>query len=197
MASPPSFHLRRWKLLAIVALLCHQAEAFGMGKEIRAKALAVSSTVGEVAEAVNGETYQEIIKDEATLEDAEFLRKRVPVVIRYSAGSGLKPFYLTVAKRIKEEFPDVILDKVILPADTSEHGDDDVSTFEVLIDGKLVVSKYRKSETNSVFVSMSEVELAVTRARRKRRPSTVYGEEGTNLRLEMLKKDRSKNASAD
>jgi len=191
-----------------------------MGKEIRAKALAVSSTVGEVAEAVNGETYQEIIKDEATLEDAEFLvsddqlvetfapalkfskyvtmqRKRVPVVIRYSAGSGLKPFYLTVAKRIKEEFPDVILDKVILPADTSEHGDDDVSTFEVLIDGKLVVSKYRKSETNSVFVSMSEVELAVTRARRKRRPSTVYGEEGTNLRLEMLKKDRSKNASAD
>ena len=124
--------------------------------------------------------------------------KRVPVSIRYSADSGLKPYFLTVAKRIKETFPDVLLERVILPkmdigesgftssGDTSFAG----STFEVLVDGKAVVKTAptggRKSSpyfaggnSMTVFVSMDELEMAVGRARRKRRPSTVYGEDGS------------------
>mmetsp|Transcript_22014 Transcript_22014/g.49328 ORF Transcript_22014/g.49328 Transcript_22014/m.49328 type:complete len:356 (+) Transcript_22014:201-1268(+) len=44
-------------------------------------------------------------------EDEEFSveenKKRVPVTIRYSEDSGLKPYYLTVAKRVKDQYPDV------------------------------------------------------------------------------------------
>eukprot|EP00538_Stauroneis_constricta_P007085 CAMPEP_0119571000 /NCGR_PEP_ID=MMETSP1352-20130426/43899_1 /TAXON_ID=265584 /ORGANISM="Stauroneis constricta, Strain CCMP1120" /LENGTH=214 /DNA_ID=CAMNT_0007620677 /DNA_START=38 /DNA_END=682 /DNA_ORIENTATION=+ len=186
-------------LLVINCCSIQQACGFAITNHHQPSTSIMRGTVDEIAEAVNGEVYQEIINDddEESLVDTDFIKKRVPVLIRYSADSGLKPFYLTVAKRINAAFPDVLLDKAILPADTSDNGggggsggDDDTSTFEILVDGKLVASKNRKSATNSVFVSMNEVGLAVSRARRRRRPATVYGEEGTNLRLEMLRRDR-------
>lgn len=124
------------------------------------------------------------------------------VSIRYSAESGLKPFFLTVAKRIKETFPDVILERVILPkVVVGESGFDAKSafagsTFEVLVDGKVVVRRApgRKggvSNEMTVFVSMQELDVAISRARRRRRPSTSYGEgddlEDDKSRLEALK----------
>ena len=116
------------------------------------------------------------------------------MAIRYSAESGLKPYFLTVAKKIKEAYPDVVLDKVILPK--VEVGDDsknDNPTFEVLVDGKMIVRTSTRrdrsmstSDNMSIFVSMQELDTAISRARRRRRPTTAYGDDA-NARLELTK----------
>jgi hypothetical protein len=116
------------------------------------------------------------------------------VAIRYSADSGMKPYFLTVAKKLKDIHPDIILDKVILPKVVAGDGKPEISpTFEVLVDGKVILPTLGKKDRvgsagKIVFVSMVELDIAISRARRRRRPSTVYGdEEGSNARLEMLK----------
>jgi hypothetical protein len=128
----------------------------------------------------------------------EIQSKRVPVTIRYSAESGLKPFFLTTAKHIKEAFPDVVIERVILPKVNHIINESNVdtkggalagSTFEVLVDGKVVVrtAPGRKSGVHqvntemTVFINMQELNGAISRARRRRRPSnTVYGGERGN-----------------
>lgn len=126
--------------------------------------------------------------------------KRVLVTVRYSGDSGLKPYYLTVAKKLKLSHPDVVIEKRILPAKT----DPEDPTFEILVDSKVVVGKastqVQSLDTSnedmtgglSVFVSMQELDLAISKARRRRRPSTLYGEpNGPNpdqaIRLDMLR----------
>jgi hypothetical protein len=123
----------------------------------------------------------------------------VPVAIRYSADSGMKPYFLTAAKKLKEVHPDIILDKVILPkVEVSDSGGSTnnqnkvAPIFEVMVDGKVVIPTVGKKDRDGmggqiIFVSMHELEVAITRARRRRRPSTVYGEEEANVRLELLK----------
>jgi hypothetical protein len=111
--------------------------------------------------------------------------KRVIVTIRYSEKAGLRPYFLTVAKKMKALHPDVIVERRILPAVDKDDGGE--ATFEVLVDGKIVVGKSRPRKqkvarvdmgrARSVFVSMQELEANILRARRRRRPSTVYGEE--------------------
>ena len=68
--------------------------------------------------------------------------KRVKVTVRYSAEAGLRPFYLTVANRIKNAHPDVLLEKRILPRVGSEGGQGE-AVFEVIIDGKTIIGKKR------------------------------------------------------
>ena len=51
----------------------------------------------------------------------------------------MRPFYLTVANRVKSAHPDVLLEKRILPRAGSEGGGEAV--FEVIIDGKTVIGK--------------------------------------------------------
>ena len=118
------------------------------------------------------------------------------MAIRYSADSGMKPYFLTVAKKLKESHPDIILDKVILPKVVIGDGKTEASrpTFEVMVDGKVVVPTPGKKDRdrdgilgNTFFVSMQELDVAISRARRRRRPSTVYGEDESNVRLEILK----------
>jgi hypothetical protein len=110
----------------------------------------------------------------------------------------LKPYFLTVAKKIKDMHPDVMLDKCILPSVE----EDEEATFEVMVDGKVVVGKTRKERYGggradmSVFVSMQELDFAISRARRRRRPATVYGEEASDMRLEMLKSNGNGEARA-
>lgn len=121
-----------------------------------------------------------------------FQSKRVPVSVRYSEDIHLKPYFLTVAKKIKENYPDVVLDKVVLPkVQTSEGKFTEGLTFEVAVDGKIVVrTPARKSygiENMHVYVNMQEVDAAILRARRRRRPQTVYGENGEKVRLEVMK----------
>ena len=106
----------------------------------------------------------------------------------------MKPYFLTVAKKLKEVHPDILLDKVILPkVETSNEGASPIApTFEVVVDGKVVIPTVAKKDREGmgghiIFVSMQELDGAIARARRRRRPSTVYGEDEANVRLEMLK----------
>ena len=120
--------------------------------------------------------------------------KRAVVLIRYSSDAALKPYFLTVAKKLKASHPDVIIERRILPK-VPDHGSSSSSneepTFEIVVDGKVVVGstgkggRPRKSKLSrqdmqkgrSIFVSMSELDIAICRARRKSRPSsTVYGD---------------------
>ena len=96
---------------------------------------------------------------------------------------------------MKHSHPDVIVEKRILPALYGDVEGD--ATFEVLVDGKVVVGKGNiqmlkggddLADGLSVFVSMQELDLAINRARRRRRPSTLYGEDCQNgVTLEMLR----------
>jgi hypothetical protein len=111
--------------------------------------------------------------------------KRVVVTIQYTAETGLKPYFLTVAKRIKDSHPDVILESRILPNDGNE------PSFDVIVDDKIVIGKSNariqrlgsdKEITDStggisVFVSMAELSIAISKARRRRRPQTMYGKD--------------------
>jgi len=136
--------------------------------------------------------------------------KRVPIKIRYSDIPGLKPYYLTTAKKIKDRNPDVIVEKSLVP--TSEETKDEEVIFEVLVDNKVVVGKPHskwhgvtrtgasgggKDETSnrvfgmSVYISMEEVNEAIAKARRKRRPNSAYSEDRRNgITLEMLRQER-------
>ena len=58
------------------------------------------------------------------------------MTIRYSAEAGLRPFYLTVANRIKDAHPDALLEKRILPPVSGEE-----AVFEIVVDGKTVIGK--------------------------------------------------------
>jgi hypothetical protein len=130
--------------------------------------------------------------------------KRVLVTFRFSATPGLKPYYLTVAKKIKESNSDVIVEKVILPTAEDDVLEDTV--FEVLIDGKVVIGKSRgkfqgvrrstKPEISSnkvygmsVYVSMEDVNVAIGKARKRRRPTTLYNPEdrARSMRIEIEK----------
>lgn len=139
-------------------------------------------------------------------EDILSKEKRVLVTISYTSLHGLRPYYLTILKKIKESNPDVIVERIVLP-----YAQDDVfedTVFEVMVDGKVVIgkshSKYmtvRRSGNDdvannkvfgmSVYVSMEDVNVAIGKARKKRRPSTTYTPEDREkaLRLEMLKGD--------
>ncbi|KAK1743723.1 hypothetical protein QTG54_005320 [Skeletonema marinoi] len=114
--------------------------------------------------------------------------KRVKVTIRYSASAGLRPFYLTVADKVKSYHSDVLLERKILPkvGDSGEQG----AIFEVLVDGKVIVGKKKQcdkgddegkrrenlsGEVNfaggrSISISMEKLEQELVKARKKRRP---------------------------
>jgi len=166
--------------------------------------------------AASGETTTEALgeKDDGNDENDEdqtvsSSSRTVPVTIRYSAESGLKPYYLTVAKRVTDLYPDVVIESVEVQSDNDNGNsnknnhkktDDDTnnnsnnnnsnnkngsggngasssSTFEVIVDGKIVVRKSRREhDTGSVFVSMNEVDVAVVRARKRLRRSSSGGE---------------------
>jgi hypothetical protein len=127
--------------------------------------------------------------------------KRAVVTIRYSGDAGLKPYFLTLAKKLKASHPDIVIERLILPA----VADGNEATFEVLVDGKVVMGKSRPRKVTrgvvdmhmigrrSVYVSMGELDLAISRARRKHRPSTVYGDDGSKTNL--LSKEGGKNDS--
>lgn len=81
--------------------------------------------------------------------------------------------------------------------------DGEAASFDVLVDGKVIagtsqLGKGRKQRLSadstagpSVFVSMYDFDLAIAKARRKRRPSTLYGDEKKKGAMrQMLKKNQ-------
>jgi hypothetical protein len=133
--------------------------------------------------------------------------KRVVVTIIYSGEAGLKPYFLTVAKKLKASFPDVIIERNILPAVDSDDQKGE-ATFEVLVDGNVVVGKVKSrkqkvarvdmAHARSVFVSMQEVQYAIARARKRRRPASTYGVGPTRVsRRDMLRDNASSDDKSD
>ena len=166
--------------------------------------------------------------------------KRVPVEIRYnSQQGGLRPFFLTVAKKIKAHYPDVVVQKTDLAtAGVGGESPGDSMVFEVLVDGRPVVGKAETKRQSisrsdsgggssgssssggasgdgpkqpvdlangiSVYVSMAEIDMAITKARRKRRPSTTYSQQGEDMggegvsviRLEVLRSRQQRQSSS-
>jgi hypothetical protein len=133
--------------------------------------------------------------------------KRVVVTIIYSGEAGLKPYFLTVAKKLKASFPDVIIERKILTAVDSDDQKGE-ATFEVLVDGNVVVGKVKSrkqkvarvdmAHARSVFVSMQEVDYAVSRARKRRRPASTYGVTAPRVsRREMLRDINDKSDSSE
>ena len=119
--------------------------------------------------------------------------RRVVITVRYTQDSGLKPYFLTVAKKIKSSHPDVIIERKVLPKDKKNDDDGESAIFEVCVDTKVVVGRRynnrrstrslgrvdmssTSSRRNTIFVNMQELDVAISRARRKRRPNTTYGE---------------------
>ena len=112
--------------------------------------------------------------------------KRAVVQVCYSGDAGLKPYFLTVAKKLKASHPDVVIERRILPKMDAET---DEPTFEIVVDGKVVVgngkgrprkakiSRLDMQKGRSIFVSMAELDIAICRARRRMRPTTMYGEQ--------------------
>ena len=159
------------------------------------------------------------------------------MTIRYTGNAGLRPFFLTVAKYIKTSNPDVIIERNILPS--VEGSEDATTTFEVIVDGKIIVGKDKMKRQNisasttstsdessspststngdgissdsnnlangmSVFISMHEISLAISKARKKRRPNTMYlsdedydvfggGTSPRAMKLEMLRRSQESN----
>ena len=113
----------------------------------------------------------------------------------------MKPYYLTVAKKVKDRYPDVVIEKVEVESVDGNGNDNNndsnydkpkslnsmatigpSKTFEVIVDGKIIVRTSKSiAQQSSVFVSMNEIDIAIHRARKRRRPSTVYGENGGKL----------------
>ena len=165
--------------------------------------------------------------------------KRVPVEIRYnSQQGGLRPFFLTVAKKIKANYLDVVMQKTDLATAAGGETPGDSMVFEVLVDGRPVVGKAETKRQSisrsdsggsskggtsggasgdapqqpvdlangiSVYVSMQEIDQAITKARRKRRPSTTYSQQGEDMgsegvsaiRLEVLRSRQQQQQSSD
>jgi len=102
----------------------------------------------------------------------------------------LRPYFLSAAKRIKAAFPDVLIERRILPSVSNRNnfeGGEDPGIFEILVDGKEVIGKVRSNRNvkfgssskptlskKIVFVSMENLGVAISRARRRRRPNTSY-----------------------
>eukprot|EP00586_Coscinodiscus_wailesii_P010956 CAMPEP_0172514068 /NCGR_PEP_ID=MMETSP1066-20121228/257377_1 /TAXON_ID=671091 /ORGANISM="Coscinodiscus wailesii, Strain CCMP2513" /LENGTH=247 /DNA_ID=CAMNT_0013294591 /DNA_START=359 /DNA_END=1102 /DNA_ORIENTATION=+ len=128
--------------------------------------------------------------------------KRVVVTIKFS--HNLLSYFLTATKQIKDSFPDVLIEKNMLPPPDGPGRDEEVDVFEILIDKKAIVRKGREKKQRelSVFVSMEELETAISKARKRRRPTTLYtaakSSKDAAMRLEMLRmieeqKERSGN----
>lgn len=131
-------------------------------------------------------------------------------MIRYSEVPGLRPYFLTTAKKIKELNPDVIVEKYAIPMLEDYKGDE--TTFEVVVDNRVIVGKPQckwqgvsrgnkdNDNTNnrvfgmSVYINMANVNEAIAKARRKRRPNTAYAQQGQMAKaigLEILKAGES------
>mmetsp|Transcript_15716 Transcript_15716/g.20528 ORF Transcript_15716/g.20528 Transcript_15716/m.20528 type:complete len:229 (+) Transcript_15716:109-795(+) len=183
-------------LLSSSALLMSEAEKGGRAKSINGQNGSFSN-------------FSSPMKEEAKNGSNAVEEKRVVVTISFSADSGLRPFYLTTAKLIKESFPDVLIEKRVLPS----AAENEKGYFEIQVDGKVVVTNKGRSKqgelgkTQNVFVSMNAISSMIVKARRRRRPSTVYaidkvgvdgemgvdGVDAATVRLNLLRQKAKRN----
>ena len=113
--------------------------------------------------------------------------KRVVVTFRFTDVPYLRPYFLTFASKLKKRHSDIIIEKRALSVVDANAQ----PNFEVIVDGKTVMgggssnSRERHvlggrvdvQNTQSVYVSMEQISSAIAKARKKRRPTTLYGED--------------------
>jgi hypothetical protein len=133
----------------------------------------------------------------------------VNVTIRFSQVPGLRPYFLTIARKIKQKYPDVIIEKEVIPIGEDDSKEREDIVFDVLVDGKAVVSKsntkwhhVRRSGKEdiknnkvygmSIYLSMGDIDAAIAKARKKRRPSTAYSDEIKTVGLQLLREKRDR-----
>lgn len=117
--------------------------------------------------------------------------KRVVVSFRFTDLPYLRPYFLTFCSKLKTLTPDIIVERRCLPVVDATTGSQPI--FEVLVDEKLVIGaggtrerhvlggRVDVDDTQSVYVSMQQLSLAIARARRKRRPTAkVYDGENND-----------------
>ena len=115
-------------------------------------------------------------------------RKRAPSISAGATANRHAPASKSGGTSGSNQYPDVLIERVEITGEETEKKADgeaeSMGTFEVVVDGKLVVrtNNQRVGNNGSIFVSMAEMDLAITRARKRRRPSTVYGEDGKFIR---------------
>ena len=128
--------------------------------------------------------------------------KRVVVTILFTENAGLRPFFLTVAQRIKAAHPDVFIEKRVLPRATQDTQDMN-AIFEIQVDGRKINGPNKKLSNNvgTAFIPMTEIAVAISKARKRRRPATFYGldeydddAKDAAVRLEMLMRTTKENA---
>lgn len=101
--------------------------------------------------------------------------------------------YLTAAAKIKQLHRDVLIIRDIVTEGSDENGTGSQNAgkkvFEILVDGKRVAgdkdlnnsrqkgNNMGMSTSGIVFVSMRELDVAINKSRKKRRPNTVYESE--------------------
>merc|ERR1711933_617363 len=96
--------------------------------------------------------------------------KRVVVTICYREGLNHRPFFLTASKKIKDEFPDVLIEKRILSNLGEDTTESIVTPLEILVDGRLVAGKKRNKKqpipitSPFMFISMRELDIAIHKA---------------------------------
>lgn len=116
---------------------------------------------------------------------------------------------MTIARKIKQKYPDVIIEKTVLPIREDDTKKREDIVFDVLVDGKVVVGKpntkwhhVRRSGKEdiknnkvygmSVYLSMGDIDTAIAKARKKRRPSTVYSDDIKTVGLQLLREKRDR-----
>ena len=98
--------------------------------------------------------------------------KRVVVCFRFTEAPYLKPYFLTIASKLKKQHSDIIIETRALPmVDANAQ-----PIFELLVDGKVVMGgasggrerhilggRVDVANTQSVFVSMEQISLAINK----------------------------------
>jgi hypothetical protein len=88
---------------------------------------------------------------------------------------------------MKNSNPDVLIEKVVLPNNKGFKNKSEDAVFEILVDGKPVLGRSRVREVGdgiwSVYFNRGDLEESIKKARRRRRPETLYnmqkgGEDG-------------------
>ncbi|KAG5184712.1 hypothetical protein JKP88DRAFT_237417 [Tribonema minus] len=101
-------------------------------------------------------------------------KKRVTVTIQYAGFAGYKLYCDATERLIKEHFPDVIINRVVLPV----VGPRSEGTFDILVDDLPVYSKRR--DRSSVYLQLEVLRDAVRKKRKERRQGKgVYGDVST------------------
>ena len=143
-------------LVAFMLVAIHKIDAFSISASVvRPRPFDLQATTPESVEettdfpdVINGEPEKSVVEthwedlENVTVSKKEMLssaphlsydkfltmqEKRVIVTIQYSEDAGLRPYYLTVAKKVKASHPDVLIERRILPSVGDESSE---ATFE-------------------------------------------------------------------